>query len=372
MPNHRLFLRCAAASAAALLSVGVAAAQPQLNVSCEQLGSGPLPSTVEGLVKDYVQHWAGVLGESDDDAQVFEARRRIEAGFEKCPDSAQYQFAYARTMVDAVQPLLGSEDRLRQVNAALAIARTRHMRVRPALDEMVRHPNPAVRYLGWYGYQRIRTLVLAQGRDYSKPMFASLAERARSETVPYVVRRILRTLYLPPVRPPVITEGDYRWAQQRAMEVFLGSWRAQCRRILLGKPEMPEAIQRGMLALTGFDKAFGEDPNQRVKLLQALVDAMYCASRAYDAADVDVGSEQQQAMAQRVRQANASLLQEAERHVNEISQLRRGHVTSALTDENVLDRGARVRQAVLKWVDDLKAAGLDIEEPSFEPPSNSP
>jgi hypothetical protein len=371
MLNHRLFPRCATAFAVVLLSAGTAVAQPQLDVSCEQLGGGALPSAVEARINDYVKHWAGVMGGSDD-TQVFEARRRIEEGFDKCPDSAQYQFAYARALVEALQPLLGSGDRLRQVNAALAIAGTRHMRIRPALDEMVRHPNPAVRYLGWYGYQRIRTLVLAQGRDYSKPMFASLAERAQAETVPYVVRRILGTFYLPPVRPPVISEGEYRWAQQQAMEVFLESWPAQCRRILLGDPETPAAVQRGMLALMGFHTAFGDQPDRRTKLMQALVDAMYCASRAYDAAKVDAGSEQQQARAQRVRRTNASLLQEAERHLSEISQLRRGHVTAALTDENVLDRGARVRQAVLKWVDDLKAAELDIEEPSFKPPSNSP
>lgn len=360
MSNHRLFV-CWAAPLV-LLAVSVAAsAQPRLDFSCEQIATGPLPAHVRQQVEQFVAHWTDVMLTTEADAEVSNARQRLVEGFAKCPDSAQYQTAYAAAVVDSVRPVLRSQDRLRQVNAALVVANTRNMRIRPVLDEMVRHDNPAVRYLGWQGYQRVRTLVLAQGRAYSEPMFAGLDEQLKSETVPFVLRRLLEMLYLPPVRPQVISEGDYRWARERAMEIFLAGWSEQCGRILLGGGQMPDAMRRGLWAISGFRRIIGDSQAERSKLAQPLLDVMYCASRAYD--EADAGSD-----GDRVRRANAMLLSQAEEELHNLTELRRGHVSRALEDPDVPDRGAEVRRAVLQWVDDLADAGYDIEQPRFESP----
>lgn len=362
MPKHRLF--ACGVLLTAMLFPAVATAQPRLDFSCDQIAAGPLPSQIRQQVDEFVSHWCGVMAQTDTDAEVVEARNRLVEGFGKCPDSAQYQTAYATAVVDSIRPSLASEDLLRQVNAALVVANTRNMRVRPVLDEMVRHNNPAVRYLGWQGYQRVRTLVLAQGQGYSRPMFESLSERIATETTPFVTRRLLEMLYLPPVRPQVVSEGDYSWARRQAMEAMLKGWSEQCRRILLGEPEMPDAMRPGVWAISTFHRATGSDRDAQSKLVQALVDVMYCASRAYDEAGDD-------ATGDRVRHANTMLLTDAEEHLNELTELRRDHVYRALRDEGVPDRGAQVRRGVLDWVDDLIEAGFEIEQPSFEPPQSN-
>ncbi|MFP3937582.1 MAG: hypothetical protein ACLFVW_04510 [Phycisphaerae bacterium] len=360
MSNHRLFI-CVAVLAGVFSSAGVVTAQPRLDFSCDQLPPGRLPEEIRQQVRQFVSHWTNAMLQTETDSEVAEARSRIIEGYSKCPDSVQYQTDYARAVVDKIGPVLASDDPLKQVNGALLVANTPNMRVRPVLDEMVSHSNPAVRYLGWRGYQRARTLVLAQGRDYSQPLFGSLAERLQAETVPFVVRRLLETLYLPPSRPQVVSQGDYDWARRQAMEAFLSGWSEQCRRLLLVEPELPEAMVPGLWAISGFRRVIGDSQAEKSKLAQPMVDVMYCASRAYD--EADPGSDDD-----RVRRANATLLTEAEESLNELTELRRNYLSQALTAENVPDRGAEVRRAVLDWVDDLSQAGFDIQRPGFEPP----
>ncbi len=363
MPIHRISLYCKASLTALLLLTAVATAQPQLDFTSEDVGTGPLPSHVRDSIDRYISDWSEVMAETDSDSEVAEARNRILEGFGRHADSTRYRHAYATAVTEHLSPVLGVEEMLKQVNAGIVFSQIQHMAVRPALDEMVRHPNPAVRYLGWRGYLRIRNTVLAQGRDYSEPMIESLDERAAAEDVPFVVRRLLEMLYFPPVRPQIVSQSDYDWAMRQTLEIFLDSWQVQCRRMLNGKPEMVEAVERGLLALMGFERVVGEDQDEKVKLVQALLDAMDGAARVFDEAEGD----DDQLKIQRLREASTSLLRASEQHINSLTELQESPVYDALTESGVADRGASVRQAVLDWADDLRDAGFDVEDPRLQP-----
>jgi hypothetical protein len=304
---------------------------------------------IDARVKYYADRFQEVGGDED----IVALRKKVLDDYRKY-DSTEYQYVFTQTAVKYLSPLLQEPNQTRQVNVAMALSQMEQVPVQPALESMIKDENPAVRYLGWQGYKRIRMSVLAQGSEGVETMYASLARAAENETEASVVKAIFQMLYLPPIRPEAVSEQSFSVARKRSLDILRKCWPKRCREVLAGSAAMADAARAGVVALLGFENLSTEDPAVQTALLQMLVDILYCSSKAYDAAHA----------AGNVAEVNSDLMQDAENALNAVSKLRLSQVTTALLDPKVQPpREAAVGLAVLDWIDALKSKG--VKKPDF-------
>jgi hypothetical protein len=248
-------------------------------------------------------------------------------------------------------------DDIKQVNAALVLSRMPQVIMQPALEKMVVHRNPAVRYLGWRGYRGVRTLLLAQGPSYRQTMFRSLDAAVARENSPLVIRAIFGVLRIP-AAGAAVPEDVRRKAQEQAFAIFRQIWPNCCRRVLAGNAVMAEVSQEGLAALLNFAPIFRTQKASSEAILQMVVEMTWCSAMAYDQAGA----------AGPIAAANTVLLRECEKALNSLKDTRHKDIEAPLTDPKQSDRGSAVRLGVLEWIKLLKDDG--VVKPSFKLPDD--
>ena len=383
---------------AAATSLALQAAEPpRLQISKEALG-GMLGSDEVGQIRERLEYFAKIMRNADDGkaeeiSEIYEARKGISDTYTTY-DSTSFRYTTASLAAEILTPFLDADSELKRVNAALALSAMPQVTIQPALEKMIVHPSPSVRYLGWEGYRSAWVRVVGQGPLPTKTMFASLAKRAEGEDSAHVMGAIWQMLQLRADVPPDPPRG-MRPPKQLAFDILRKTWRKRCRQIHDGSLPMAKVARKAIAAVIDHATAPGGGKDKTAAICQMLCDMMYASAKAYEADSIAVGdldNAGDEATAKRkkplgaVGRANATLLLRCEMALNGLlgaSQAKRkDYIHAVLTDRRLSrkDRGRRMvfwedldtgkRYGAMWWLEDLKKFG--VRKPDFEKTGSRP
>lgn len=310
-------------------------------------------------IKAWMTDWVKRMKAAKDEQEILQVRNDLIGYYDANLGGYNYVQQAAAQVAPLLQKDLGADPlrTLKEVNIALALSKLTQVTIQPALEVMVAHPNPAVKYYGWSGYAAERTPIAAMGPGPCKIMFSSLAKNIGTETNALILGQMLRVLDLESTRPDEITNAkEWEDMQQQTAAMLQANWKAWCIRVRNGDAEMIDALRNGVPA-AGKQALWAKD-KQPGKFLQMLVDAAWYAGQAYDDAKA-VG---------RVGDAATWLLRDCEKWLNEAMGYKPGrvYIDRPLTDSRATDpstvlqwiKSAEERYGVVMWVDDLKDKGV--------------
>jgi len=317
----------------------------ELEISPEELRSGLSRRTVE-RIDGLLLKAAEAMAQADNDEKVLAAREKIKAIYDLY-EGYHYQSTVTELSARHLVKILDMEDPLKQVNAALVLSQMRWVTVQPALEAMVSHDNPAVRYLGWRGYLLVRLWVIAQPREFSEMMFASLERTAMAETQKPVIAAVIKMLSIEPKSLPFVSEEDFLWARTRALEILQEAWPRYCLLVREGNAELAEMCRRAMFAIRTIP-APRSKKSEQAPVVQLILDMMDASADAFSQAPPESPQEQ----------ANRGLLLDAESALNFITALRKAYLQQALSADGA--EPAAIEQAIRSWLDDLRSADYEV------------
>lgn len=351
------------------------------------------PSQLEQKIDARIKYWLEAIKSAKATKKIDMVRKGLAGDFSAAAGGG-YAYTYALRVCELVSPLLsGGLDKgdslktQKELNIAIAISKMSQLAIRPALKTMASHANPAVRYYAWAGYLNIRKLILVSGSEPAGAMF-ELQSQAQRETSPAVLEAIFRTLNYSPQRPEDIPPSAYTQARKSAYATFAKCWAGRCKQVLDGDGQIAQACIKSAGALMRLDGAVSADKKARTNLRQMLIDMAWCAGRAYDSAqqsaakaaqaEADEVDEKTPAEKkanpelikyQRIISATATLLVACEKSLGTLKNIPRRPINRALSNRKESDRGAAVREAVLKWATWLKPDGVVVPtEKKFDTP----
>ncbi|MFP4052394.1 MAG: hypothetical protein ACLFV7_00850 [Phycisphaerae bacterium] len=372
MPKHKvactsvtvLLTVLAAFSAAAAEAVDVSNA-PEINIPNEDLTSVAVRRYRRDIEK-YVTFWANVLEKTTVDSQVLLARQRLLSGYTQYDDvdglSPQYYGLFADQAAQSLTPRLKDSSVLKQVNTGIALSGMPRISMQDAYEAMIVHKNPAVRFLGWRGYDRIRDTVLAQGRRAADRMFDSALKAAREEDAAEILSALFNAVSVERSMRNAATVSDsvLTAAQEMAFQVLQTAWKAQLKSIATGDTAMAYTAKRGLAALRDIWPTVSEDKEARTKGLQMVIDVTYASAKAHLSAE---GTGQ-------VARENTLLLRQGESALQKLSGQNHTMIQDALANPDIEDpvvRAKAVLLAVIEWAN--KLAGEGVKEPQ-DPTAN--
>jgi hypothetical protein len=274
--------------------------------------------------------------------QVVEARASLAGGY-RTAISRGHAYTYTLESTKAITPLLtgGLKDadplkQLKEVNVALFVSRLKDVSAQAGLDEMAGQDNPGVRLLAWKGYKQLQPVVLSQGFGPTKTMFDRIVKAAATEKDWPVLGRMIEALTLPLKPGSAVTAQAWQYAQQESQNALEGKWKAVCRAVRASSPDGIHVARLGIAAWRNLHLIDPDDANRTKVALQAIIDAVWCAGRAFD----DAGAKG------RVALDATLLLRDGETAMNEITKQDVGAIHKALQETGPAV-GAAVREAVL-------------------------
>ncbi len=239
---------------------------------------GPLGFSARGKIEEYVGHWVKKMSDAEKFEDIVKARKALTDGYE-VHDSPHWWVTYAEVSAQKIPTLLLLSDRVKQIQAGMTIAAMPQYTIQPALEQMARHKNPAVRYWAARGYRSsARKMVLYPER--AKKMCATLEQLGRKESGP-VLTVVLWTLIIDP--------DDNQEIIDLLRSTMDKIWFARLGDLHAGKGDVIEAYRKAIEFLTPLTLNKADEK----KILQLLVDAMEAASQGFNESPSSKNSDEQ-------------------------------------------------------------------------------
>ncbi len=348
---------------------------PTLEIPSIELTAGLSPTSIQ-QIDALLNYHAKVITDAEGDrkqAYVLAGRDGLIAAYNYY-DSIQFKNAVARQAFEIVAPLLDSGDLLKQINVAMALAEMSAASGQENFEKMISHNNnEAVRFLGWRGYSEARMAILATGS--AKPtdkMLAAMANAVTQEKSSLVIRVVFEAINFPPSAPEGVNKDKYDRARREALTVLASNWLNQSNQVRYGDWEMSESFRRATSAIANSWDLLSDDPAQRTKYLQMIIDVAWSSAQAYEAAmrvaERATGLTKDDANTK--IEANTLLLRSCEQALNSITKGDRDYLAKTLTDTSIPDRASAPRgwkdlatgrqYGVLAWIEELEAEGVTI------------
>ena len=331
---------------------GLSAAQtPEINIPPSAM-SAPLGEEHRQVIRAYLQDWASQMKSATSTEQVTQLRRQLAEAFNQY-NNPNYRLAFAQLASQELPGLLTEmKEPLKQINLAIALSQMSQVGIQPALDKMVSHPNPAVRFFGWQGYRNIRMLVLAQGPSFIKDMYQAIDTAAAKEQSDCVLRALYPMLAYWGPRESYVNSAAYAEASGRSLDLFAQVWKRQGESVERGEIPAIRSVQVGLRELKAVARARENDPAGQLPVLQMVVSTMQAAAKGYQA----VGGEGLAADELRV------LLLDIEEAVNLVTKARQQYLRMALDVRGAPDRvDAVLLAADQTWMTELAKGGFDVQ-----------
>jgi hypothetical protein len=314
-----------------------------------------------------IRYWLDGIREAKDETALANARKGFASDY-SLHESAEYRFAFAGVAAKECVELLKLDDNAKLVTVAMMIASLPQASIQPALDAMVVHRNPAVRYFGWEGYRGAKAAIIAQSADSTDKMLKQMGDRLAVEESPLVVGQIYSAMIFGASETGGMSGDAVAKAERQFAAVLAKTWMRQCEQVLVGGVDVAAAAGRGVALLQQEGEAVAADKAALKPVLQMLADVAYAAATAYDKALT--------AKDNAIADADAQLLKDCEAALNAVLKTTNNYLEKPLTEPKIQDRGQAVKSyvdkgsgknyGVLKWIDDLKALG--VVEPKIEAP----
>ncbi len=257
---------------------------PETMAAADQLGQAQR-NEVDAFVRYHLDAFIQPVSapEAMADAQpVLQARQALESAGTGNDKGLGFRRYFAESVTREIVPVvLADGSRLGQVNAAVLVGSLRQPVTLPALEAMVRHPNPAVRYHGMRGYRNIRALLLGVGGNMRDAMFRVLTERAGTETDALVLAELLSVLDLSSGSDlQGLDSLALNSARQAAQPIVTGVLASRLQGVRNADLAVVRAYGRSIDAVEEFARA-APNAEQRRPLLTLLADILANASAAY-------------------------------------------------------------------------------------------
>jgi hypothetical protein len=252
---------------------------------------------------------------------------------------------------------LSKDDRLislKEVNFAIAISQMTQLTAIGAVDALVRHENPGVRFLAWRGYKGIRDQAIRKGGQDAKMLFAALARHAKTEQSPLVATAIIDVLN---PGKSALTANAFKKAFERSFDALIEILKPCCNRLAAGDARWARPCLAALPILKIASEFYKPNPKKATQILQQLINIAQAAAKAFAAAGgVGNGAFQCIPLLQQVEQAIGSLTSDSGTDIRE-----------PLLDKKrkPAEKSSAIRRGVLEWIDRLEELG--VKEPVFTP-----
>ena len=350
-------------------------------------GPDDSPETTKRKISERIKYRFEVIAETEDQDDIVKHRLKLIGEYRYMMAKgnggdyvkAVASYAAAALSTDPNTSAIPSAiKRLREINAAMVVAAMNDISILPVVELAATHKtNQGVRYYGWLGYRALRTGLLKQDKQVADKMFAVIATSAEREKNPAVLSALLQTLQLEPTKPAGISPQRWSYAAERSLRILRKNWRRWYVRVLAGDYEMSLACGEAVLALKN---AVARNIGQKSALsipLQMVMDLAYCAGQGYSNAITQVEALKEargqskptsaELAAQQTVDANAELLLECEKTVNELTKQKNSRIRQALAT----GEGAAVQLAVITCTKELAKLGYKVEFRQIAPPGAS-
>jgi len=346
---------------------GPAPAQPvEVTISPDSLLNG-LNESDRAQVRDALQFWLRALRAAEDPDRVVTIRGQLLRLALKYPNET-YQSFFAQEGAKVLGAIFRDRpETLRQhkeVNLAMVFAELPTVAARHAYREMVFHPNGGVRYLGWRGYRRIRTDILAEGGESAEQFYKLLEKAAAEEDSPIVAEELFAVLTPPAFTATPLPPEALARMRARLLNILGQAWSHWCRVVLRGSAVPMQSLQAGMGAFRRTAAVMGDDADARKAVVQSLANMVWCASKTY--LDAQAAGE--------AAETNEELLLELETALRAISGLDLSPLAARLGTNAPENKDPRmVRVAALEWIESLrKPFGIEDPKDRFAPADGPP
>jgi hypothetical protein len=337
------------------LPVARAAEEPDpISITNSNLRNGLSPADIK-QVQAHVQYWISEVASAERSAGIYSARDGLLADYNKYGDSIRFKGLFARStaaLLPAAMDKLAKTDRLKaqkEVNYALAISNMPELTSIGALDAMVKHTNPAVRFLAWKGFGKVRNSVIRTGGAGVDTLFAALARHAGAEPSPLVATVIVEVLH---IKKAELTTNSFKKAFDRNFKLLTAMQKISTARLAAGDASWARPCIAAIGILKDAAEFYKPDSKMTTSILQQLVDMAYAAAKAYKAAE-GVGTGAFQCI---------PLLLQVEPVLGSMSSSKDTDIKAPLLDKkkSPAEKTSGVLRGVLEWVDRLEDLGVKM------------
>ncbi|MDP7290266.1 MAG: hypothetical protein QGH94_19950 [Phycisphaerae bacterium] len=333
---------------------------PPISITAKNLKEGLSPSDVK-QVQAHAEYWVSELTTAKRAGGIYTAREGLMADYNKYGDSSiRFKVEFARSVAAIVPATMGKltkADRLKpqkEVNFALAISKMTQLTAISALDTMVTHSNPGVRFLAWRGFRAIRNDAIRAGGPGIKTLSAALAKQAGAEPNPLVADAIVDVLYI----------KKSEWASNAFKKTFDSNFKTlvvmqktSCSRLAVGDADWTRPCITAIPMLKDASDFYKPDSKAATLILQQLLDIAYAGAKAYAAAGGEgIGAFQ-----------CTPLLLQVEPAIGSLSGNSGTEICEPLLSKKMSadEKKSAIRRGVLDWVDRLEDLG--VKTPVFKP-----
>jgi len=353
-------LRCVPLLAFCVLLAEPALAQPPTVADLAGLpAEGPLSASAVKTIRDYVNHWVGVLKDAKGAEEVEKACGALARGY-GLKNSTYFQMEYATAIGVAVPKALAWQSvpllRVKHVQLSRAVSKMEQIYVRPALDAMLAHGNPGVRYWAAEGYRAISPKIVTFRGQRLREMLATLEKAGSREPSGLVLAKLFRVL-----SPDQPVEGR---PGKDLRDTLAKVWRSGCKKVQKGDENVLDGYGRSLMVIARVAQ------DDKTAALQLVWDLMQATSLAL------LNGETQKDPA--LVKTLTGLLTDLEEQAAKILALSQKPIQAVLADSaRGLDQKAmEVRLLVnTQWKELLKARGVSTWEavaPTTKPAATEP
>ena len=344
----------------ALALSGTHAAEPKpISIVSANLKRGLTRSDI-AQIKLHVEYWVAELAGAQTVQAAYKAREGFLADYNKYATSIRYQVEFARSAAAAVPPAVEKLNRndqlisLKEINFAIVVSEMAQLTTIPALDALVRHENPGVRFLAWRGYRGVRDQAIRKGKDDAKTLFAALRRHAATEPSPIVAAAIVDVL---DIEKSALTAEAFKKAFDLNFNTLVGMLKTCCDRLAVGEGDWARSSIAALPILQSADGFYKPDRKKAALIVQQMVNIAQAAAMAYDAAEGQG----------RVAFQCAPLLRQVEPAIGSLSADSGNEIRKTLLDKkkSSIEKSKAIRRAVLDWIDRLESLG--VRKPVFTP-----
>jgi hypothetical protein len=345
---------------ALVLPCAHAAEEPQpINIPAANLKSG-LTETDVAQIKLHVEYWLSEIAGAKSAGHIYAAREGLVADYNKFASSDPYKMEFARTtggLIEATLLKLDTNDRLvslKEMNIAISVSEMSQLKTVAALDILIAHRNPGVRFLGWRGYRAIRDDAIRAGKASSEPIFTALEKHAAGVSSPLVAGVMVDIMS---IDKSALLTSAFRKAFDRNFKALLVLLKPCYARLAAGDARWAAPCYAAISMLINASEFYKPDPKMARTILQQLVNMAQAGAKAYAHAEG----------AGPAAFKCSPMLLRVEPILGELSNNTNRDIRKPLINKKMgaAEKATAVRLAVLDWIERLEELG--IKKPVFTP-----
>ncbi|MCP4374879.1 MAG: hypothetical protein GY794_01660 [bacterium] len=309
-------------------------------------------------IRTRIEYWTKQLASADTSSDVYSAQKGFLDDYENY-DSIRYKTVFARTTAKIVLPVmekLNPSDKLislKEINFAIILSRIPQLGTIDAINVMVGHKNPGVRFLAWKGYRGIRDQAI-RSRKEAQILFTALKKHAAIESNPLVASVIIDVLN---IKKELLSAKPFSKAFDGNFNALIELLKNSCDRLASGDSAWARPCITAIPMLQTAAEFYKPAKDKNTLVIQQLINIAQAGAKAFATSNGRSADTFQ----------CTPLLRQVELAICRLTGNKDTDIRKPLNDKkmNFKQKSLAVRLGVLEWIDRLEELG--IEKPKFTP-----